>query len=260
MARVGEAPCIAVCDWGIGGLDLLHRLMAQRPGARFIYFSDSGATPYGRLNASALAARVGRVVDWLEAQGAEEVFVACNAASTVLPLRPSHRCRVHGVIEPAVQDLLARHGREHLGIIGGARTIRSLAYARPLRAHGVRVHQRVAQPLSAAVEAGLVDAASTRESLARILAPLERAGVTRLVLACTHYIALAAQIRSVWPSVLLYDPVACSVGPAVPVSAGALEGSLARFVTTGSPAEMARGARLAFGYALPVGLPIRGFG
>ena len=76
-------PVLGMLDWGIGGCSVLAALQAQGVDCEVLYASDSGSLPYGTLTSQALRARVQRVAKALMAQGAEQVVVACNAASTV---------------------------------------------------------------------------------------------------------------------------------------------------------------------------------
>ena len=39
--------CIAICDSGIGGLNLLKRLTESFPYENFVYFADNANLPYG---------------------------------------------------------------------------------------------------------------------------------------------------------------------------------------------------------------------
>ncbi len=142
-------------------------------------------------------------------------------------------------------------------MIGGQRTIRSGAWRRALA--GRAVLQRVAQPLSAHVEAGRSADSVCRADLDRILAPAH--GATGVVLACTHYAALAAAIAERMPGAWVIDPAMGVVDrllnglPAGPPAAAP------RFFTTGDPAAMAEVADKAVGMRLsavePVLLPAR---
>src|SRR4051794_16387273 len=66
-------------DWGIGGVGIFQALRRLRPDVPVLYWSDTGATPYGRLPAVDLATRVARVVQAMADQGSTQVVVACNA-------------------------------------------------------------------------------------------------------------------------------------------------------------------------------------
>jgi glutamate racemase len=204
---------IGILDWGIGGVDFYARLRRAHPGVPVTYWSDAGATPYGKQSQSSLAARVEAVALELRRRGVTHLVVACNAASTVLDhprLRALERSGLPmtGVIEPAITAALADPARE-FGVVGGQRTIASQVYRRGLAIGGRKVHQRVAQPLSALVERGEVDGPEVRAEVARIFAPLSR--VEALVLACTHYTALLPPIRALLPAARIIDPTAATL-------------------------------------------------
>jgi len=244
---------LAVLDWGIGGVDFLARFAARHPAVPLVYFSDAGFTPYGRVARRGLAARVDRVLRHLaEDHGATHAVLACNAASTVLAdlAAPREGLRVTGVIAPAVAALCAL-APARVGVVGGWRTVRSGVYGRALRAAGHQVRQRVAQPLSAHVEAGRLDSGDVRRDAARILAPLREVEV--LAMACTHYAALAPLFAELCPRALLFDPVAATLARVEaewPVAPSAGAPAARTVLTTGEPAAMRRAARLAFGVRL----------
>jgi len=231
---------LGVVDWGIGGLGLVCALPA---GADILYASDAGAPPYGRLRAGALSARLLQVVCALHARGADEVVVACNAASSVLPLAGAP-CPVRGVIEAGVEAALAVPGV--IGVIGGERTIAAGRHAAALRAAGRTVRPRVAQPLSALVEQGRLSGPAVEATVDAVLAPL--AGVDVLLLACTHYPALAPVLQARCPGARLVDPVAV-VAAGLSTEPGALS-----VVTSGDPAQTRAAALAAWGLDVgPVG-------
>lgn len=248
---------IGILDWGIGGLGFFKALRRQHPGIPVVYWSDAGETPYGKLPSARLAARVREVAGRLAELGVRRVVVACHAASTVLPAlgvgdtvgvvdTPAGPVEMTGVIAHALR--LARNSPvRSVGVIGGRRTILSGIYRRGLAAPGRAVHQRVAQPLSARVEAGDLSSAALERELTAILRPLRQ--VDALLLACTHYPALAPRLAAHLPGARLLDPVdellawvsrhwrAHASGPD-------------RFLTTGDPAAMRRAAAAAFGVRL----------
>ena len=230
-------------DWGIGGIGIFRAFRQRRPEVPVLYWSDTGATPYGRLPAAELTARVRRVLRAMVGQGVTHAVVACNAASTILPGLGEIGIPVMGVIEPAIAMVpLAFEGL--LGVVGGARTIRSGLYRRALATPRREVIQRIAQPLSAHIEAGRVGTPAFERDLTRILAPLAR--VDAILLACTHYPSAREAFRRLAPRAALLDPAEAVVKTLVarwrlPRGRGDL------FVTTGSPDEKGRAARTAWG-------------
>jgi glutamate racemase len=198
---------LGIFDWGIGGVGVLCELRRRAKHVPVLYVSDSGYIPYGLLSRAALAARVSRILGYMVERGATSIVVACNAASTVLGLvEPPVPCV--GVIEPALA-LVPPAFRGTLAVIGGARTIRSGIYQRGLERRGRTIVQRIAQPLSAHIEAGTTESARCAADLARILKPLRAADA--LLLACTHYPAIAARIAARLPNARLIDPAAAVV-------------------------------------------------
>jgi glutamate racemase len=249
---------IAILDWGIGGLGFFKLLRERRPGVPVLYLSDAGETPYGKLSAPELASRIGRVAAFLASLGARELVVACNAASTALPAlgvsgdegglaTPAGALRVTGVIAHGVRAALAS-GARVVGVVGGRRTIRSGVYRRALAREGLKVLQRVAQPLSAYIEAGDLSSPALSGDLARIMAPLR--GVEALLLACTHYPAIAPRFREHAPEAALLDPVSEVMRFVEGRWRLAEGGGPDRFLTTGDPAAMRASARGAFGVEL----------
>lgn len=192
---------VGVMDWGVGGLGALAALRRRFPRLDLAYASDSGFTPYGLVPAEVLAARVAAVARALDVT---HLVVACNAASTVidaaaLPI-PST-----GVIAHGVTVALASAARR-IAILGGQRTIDAGHHAQALAAHGVVAIPRVAQPLSAHVEAGRLDGPALEADVAAVCAPL-RGQVDAALLACTHYPAIAPVLARHLPGVALLDPV-----------------------------------------------------
>jgi glutamate racemase len=236
---------IAVIDWGIGGLGV-WRALRLRTRAPILYLSDSGVTPYGRLSARSLSERVETVCRYVVAHGATSIVIACNAASTTVDagLRRRIPVPVIEMIEPAL-DLARSHPSSCIGVIGGARTIRSGVYRRGLLRAGRRVVQRVAQPLSAHVEAGSTGTRRCAADLDRILAPLGR--VDALLLACTHYPAISSSIAQRLPGVKLLDPAQAVATRALEHVPHPPPESPDIFLTTGDRRAFERGAKRAWG-------------
>jgi glutamate racemase len=205
------SPSLGIMDWGIGGLGFYRLLKEERRDVPVTYWSDSGMTPYGKLPAAQLAARVRTVATALAARGVTHLVVACNAASTALPavLRDGAATSatlplMTGVIEHGIRAARRMRARR-IGVVGGRRTILSGAYRRGLSGDGRIIRQRIAQPLSARIEAGDTSSPALARELQRIMRPLRN--VEALILACTHYPAIAPQFQALAPAARLIDPV-----------------------------------------------------
>ena len=137
----------------------------------------------------------------------------------------------------------------HLGVIGGARTIRSGVYRRSLEEIVPEITQRVAQPLSGMIERGEIGSQQMMSDLGLILRPME--STDALLMACTHYPAIAPLIQMHVPQARLIDP---STEMCDWISARWLSGekrsarrAADRFCTTGDARGMMRAAATAFG-------------
>ncbi|MEL6343074.1 MAG: aspartate/glutamate racemase family protein [Myxococcota bacterium] len=200
---------LGVIDWGIGGMGLVAALGPDRD---VTYLSDAGVTPYGLMEADALSARLSDLCGFLVSEGVERVALACNAASSVLA-QVRAPVPVDGVLVAGITASLRESGT--IGVIGGRQTIRSDVYGRALRTAGRRVVQRVAQPLSALVERGVVSGPTVEDAVVEIFDALGSVDV--LLMGCTHYPALSSIFSRLRPGWVLVDPVAELAGALRPV-------------------------------------------
>jgi glutamate racemase len=231
----------AVLDWGIGGIGIYKEIKA-RSRAFVLYFSDTGAVAYGKMPRVELAERIEHVIEFLRGKGVTDLVIGCNAASTAIPFIKPGEIRITGVIEKAV-EAAAKEKPARLGVIGGRRTILSRVYRNAFEARGIPVKQRIAQPLSGLIESGDLGSEKFCGEAKRILSPLRNC--SHILLACTHYPAAAKTLAEFLPNgVTLIDP-AKHLADSLDLT-NTRTGS-DEFYTTGSPGQMARAARSAFG-------------
>jgi glutamate racemase len=236
---------IGIMDWGIGGFSVYKALRDRGSEADVLYFSDSGTTPYGKLSRDKLRERFVEIAAFFRERGVNEVLVACHSASSALePEAQSGAEAMGGVafrsIIPAAARVVARCAANRVGVIGGVVTIQSGVYEKALAGLGKELRFSPAQPLSAFVEAGELDSPAVEMEVRGIL---ERLGaIDSLLLACTHYPALASVFRRLAPRMELLDPGADLAEAVRETGAGRLE-----FFTTGDREGSVRSARLAFG-------------
>ncbi|MEO9870090.1 glutamate racemase [Ekhidna sp.] len=181
---------IAIMDYGIGGIGLLSMIKRDYPDIPIIYFSDSGEVPYGKLKFNVLKARVDKVVNFLFENGAQHVVAACHSASSVVA---SNR-NLTSIRELTI-DSIENSPNKTIAIIGGGRTIKARFYQKHLKEVSKNVRQRIAQQLSIFVEQGEVHSNDVDRTIRKILKPIK--DYDRLLLACTHYPALRANLTQV---------------------------------------------------------------
>lgn len=237
---------LGIIDWGIGGIGICNLIKRRLGGVPVIYFSDTGATPYGKMKRGEIADRLDTVIEFLKSKGITHLAIGCNAASTAIADLQDHGIPIVGVIDPAVA-MTAKLKPASLGVIGGRRTIVSGVYRRAFAKRGIAIKQRIAQPLSGMIEAGDVSSTKLHSEAARILTPLKHC--SHILLACTHYPAIEKTLAQyVAPLTKFIDPAAAVVRR-IEEWRIAANGSDA-FFTTGNATQMKRSAKLAFGVEL----------
>lgn len=232
---------LGIIDWGIGGVSIYKLIKERMPGAAILYFSDTGATPYGKMGRRELSERLDAVIEFLKSKGMTRLVIGCNAASTAIGDLRDHGIKIDGVIEPAV-EAAARLKPARLGVIGGRRTVVSGVYRRAFAAKGIDINQRIAQPLSGLIESGDTASDVLRSEAKRILSPLKNC--SHVLLACTHYPAIEPVLREYVSELTKFiDPAAAVVKKLGKLNSAGED----RFFTTGDARQMKRSAKLAFG-------------
>lgn len=187
---------LGILDWGIGGFGL-YKLIKEREDISVVYLSDAGYTPYGKVPAKELKNRILKCTAFLQEKGAEQIGIACNAAGSVVLDQPFSNIIYAG------QLALKEHSRKNIGVIGGKRLVESQIF--PSMFPKANIHQEIAQNLSGLIEAGKQDTPEMIKELKKVLNPIKDAEV--LLLACTHYPAVADKIQAVYKNnVSILDP------------------------------------------------------
>jgi glutamate racemase len=199
---------VAVLDSGIGGLPYLSWIQEHLPLETLVYVADAAAFPYGEKTPDAVRQTVvalGRAL--VGRDNPKLLVVACNTASVLAldALRSALPIPVVGVV-PAVKTAAGR-GTGTLGVLATPRTVED-GYWEGLVAQfapGRRVKGYAAPDLVRLVEEGAPPAG--REALlAGWAQKLRSDGVDSVVLGCTHYLHLAADLqRLLGPGVSVVD-------------------------------------------------------
>lgn len=191
---------IGVFDSGVGGLSVLQHIRKTFPHERLIYVADSGHVPYGDKTPSYIEKRSHTLTRFLVGQGADAIVIACNTATAaaVASLRDTFSIPIIGM-EPAVKPAVAASKSGVVGVLATVGTLESARFAALLERYGdeVEIITQGCPGLVEQVEKGELDSAHTRALLERYTAPLLARGADTLILGCTHYPFLAAQIRDV---------------------------------------------------------------
>ncbi len=192
---------IGLFDSGIGGLTVVRALRAARPDLSYVYLGDTARAPYGPKSPETIRRYSEEAVAFLKAQGAKAIVIACNTASSLAAehVRALHpELPIFEVVGPAVRLAARVSVKKRVGMIGTRATVASGVYERRLKEldASIDVVSKAAPLLVSLVEEGWVDQPETVTIVGKYVAEVRDAGVDALILGCTHYPILKAQIAA----------------------------------------------------------------
>ncbi len=195
---------IGVFDSGLGGLAIAQAIMHRLPQYDYLYLGDTKRVPYGGRSQESIHEFTSQALNYLFEHDCQVVILACNTASAealrksqqeYLPRHYPSR-RVLGVIIPTAEACFEPGGASRIGVLATPSTVESKAYERELLrqnplAQVIQVPAPLLVPIVENDGRKYVD-----PILDDYLAPLLDEQVDRIVLGCTHYCLLKAEIRN----------------------------------------------------------------
>lgn len=202
--RMEPSAPILIFDSGVGGLTVLAEVRKLMPEAPVIYVADSAGLPYGEKTEAQIAARVAGLLGRLaERFSPRLIVIACNTASTIAlgMVREVLEVPIVGTV-PAIKPAAAMTRTGTLGLLGTGATIRQ-AYVDNLEAEfakGKTLLRHAAPELVEAAEAKLrglpVDPSAISRAVAGLRGQPGGAAIDTVVLACTHFPLLEAELAA----------------------------------------------------------------
>ncbi len=205
-----QAP-IGIFDSGVGGLSVLREIRALLPAENLIYVADQARVPYGPRPVTEIRAFSRAITQFLLAQQAKLIVVACNTASAAALawLRETFPQTLFVGMEPAIKPAAASTKNGRVGVLATTGTIKSERYAalRSRFARDVTVYENPCAGLVDLIESGELASPRLETILRDCLDPMLAAGVDTIVLGCTHYpFVLPAIERIAGAAVTIIDP------------------------------------------------------
>ncbi len=192
---------IGLLDSGLGGLSVAREIRRLLPQESLLMVADSAWAPYGDKSPEQIRERCEKISDWLIEQDCKAIVIACNTATAAAAsyLRECYSLPIVGM-EPAVKPAAAATKNGIVGVMATTGTLASARFAALLGkfASETKVITQPCPGLVELIEAG--DIAGSRTLLENLLAPLRTASVDTLVLGCTHYPLIKAQVSDVMGS------------------------------------------------------------
>ena len=191
---------IGIFDSGIGGLTIVNDIKTILPNEHFIYLADNKYAPYGEKSPEFIIQRVNQIADYFIEKKVKALVIACNTATVIAidQLRQRISIPVIGV-EPAIKPAALTTKKQKVAILTTQATANNTRFLSLVKSHSSNAEIFI-QPcpgLVQQIEQGLFDDAKTQALLTEYLLPLKTKGIDKLVLGCTHYPMLTAQITKI---------------------------------------------------------------
>lgn len=201
MTKSKKSP-IGVFDSGIGGLTVAKAIRKILPDESLIYFGDTVHLPYGDKSEAAVQAYSIKIADVLLEKGCKVIVIACNSASSaayeLLKEYVGKRAKIINVIDPMVQYLNEHYADRKVGLIGTKRTIQSGVYAQKVieLERNINLVSLATPLLVPMIEEGFFNNKISSEIIDKYLSDDIFQDISALVLGCTHYPLVKAQITT----------------------------------------------------------------
>ncbi len=199
---------IGVFDSGLGGLSVARTIRQLLPNESIVYFGDSKHAPYGTKSIERVVARSEEIVETLLSVPVKAIVIACNTATSAAAeqLRNKYPDVVIIGMEPAIKPAL-QQSHSKICVLATEMTLREVkfnALIAQLKATD-RIVKCPAPQLVEYVESTRPDEVQLRAILDELLADI-CGKVDAVVLGCTHYLFVKAQIQDyLGPHIKIYD-------------------------------------------------------
>lgn len=203
---------IGLFDSGVGGLSVLRemaKLPALNKGRKFSYVGDTARCPYGNRESAEIVRYVDEIVDFLVGKNVDAIVMACNtsAAHAFESAKRRSPVPVFDLISTTAEYTAALNKK--VGVMATASTVRSHVFSRLIKSHqpGLDVFELACPEFVPIVESGHIDQASTLNVVEQHVQTLLKQEVEVLILGCTHFPFLRAQLEQLLAGkVQIIDP------------------------------------------------------
>lgn len=187
---------IGVFDSGVGGLSILTPLLTQQFDCNFVYLADAAKNGYGsRPKEEITELTFNAISTLLEDFSCDIVVLACNTASTVLPLIEHlfYPRTIVGIINPTIEAI--KHlNITNLGVLATPHTVSTRIYEESLQ---IPVYQHACPTWASMIETENISETTIKTDIELLL---NKAPLTHITLCCTHYPLLINSIQKFVPS------------------------------------------------------------
>ena len=195
---------IAVLDPGVGGISVLRELVRLMPHEDFLYLGDSKNAPYGEKTPEEVRNITRENLKMLLVRGIKALVLACNTATGAAArvLRAEFPDLILVGIEPAVKPASLLGDRPRVLVMATPLTLKQEKFC-TLMARFCDDAEILPLPCSGLVElieAGELEGERLENYLKLLFLPHREAKIDAVVLGCTHYPHIKAEIAKVLPA------------------------------------------------------------
>ncbi len=201
---------IGFFDSGLGGLTSVPVLKRALPNEKVLYFGDTARTPYGSKSPDTVCKFSAQIVDYLVSKNVKLIVIACNTVTAMAldMLREKHpEVPIFGVIDPTARRVAA-DGVCNVGIIGTKVTIESGVYAESIHSlnPNINTYSLACPAFVPLIEEGIIDNEIMDLTIKYYMDDfVKNNNIDSLILGCTHYPLIAANIKRIYPELKLYN-------------------------------------------------------
>lgn len=177
-------------------------IKTRLPNENLIYFGDTAHLPYGDKSPETIKLYSRRISNFLLGKQCKALVIACNSASSAaynaLERDYGQLMPIINVIDPTVEYLLTKGSYKHIGIIGTRATINSGVYQQKIYNFDpvIKVAALPTPLLVPMIEEGFFNNSISKSIIETYLADPVLKDIDCLILACTHYPLIKAQINA----------------------------------------------------------------
>lgn len=171
---------IGVFDSGIGGINVLKKLIEKYPNNHYIYFGDTLNIPYGEKSIHDLERLSSNIIEFLLKNDVDLIVIACGTVSSNCYhyLKNKYDVLIYDIISPTI-DYLNKCQFNNIGVIGTSKTIESNIF----NIKNKNVLMKKTPSFVPIIENNLIN--EKKEEIKKELSDFLNTDI--LVLGCTHY-------------------------------------------------------------------------
>lgn len=181
---------IGLFDSSLGGLTVYKEVKKILPHENYIYFGDTGRSPYGSRPESELRKFARQIIEFMSKHHAKAIVIACN---TVTALGLDEMSKEYGIpligVSRVPELTVSTTRNKRVGIIATEITVSSGLHREAILNIDpeIQVFYQACPKFTPIVNSGDLEGPEARQAVEEYLAPLKAERIDTLVLACTAF-------------------------------------------------------------------------